>query len=1006
MKKLIRSIFSISAAGFSLLLIAFVLGFATIVEHNHGFHAARVLVYQAHWFEMILFVMTVALVYNIYRFRLYKKEKLTIGLFHMAFILIVLGAGVTRYFGQEGIMHIREGESSNEMVGGDQWFQLQAEYNGQTATMEQPSLLSIYSKRVIDGTIRVGSKTIRVQSVDYLPRVFPVLQPAEGGEPMIELVFAGSEPMRSKILRRGELFWNGEISFGFEKEADICFSLHNDSLSFISRDTLQSMSMGNELAGMLPPGIGHNATLQTVYRIREKAFVIRDFSPSAAMIAMAADPMTEGSDAVLIRLSDGDHQKTVTYWIGDQGVEESQNTNFEGVNLQMRMGPKKEVLPFSLKLNDFVLERYPGSNSPSSYESNVVLVDNELGVSSEEHIFMNNVLKYRGYRFYQSSYDSDEKGTILSVNHDRTGTLITYLGYLLLFFGILFSVFNRESHFSRLMRKAAVPVAVILLILGVSQKTSAAVKEIPRSSAKAFSEVWVQGLDGRIKPFSTLAYEVVMKMSRTEKIDGMIPEQVVLGMAAYPENWRTIPLIAVSDNKLRELLGITRSKAAYADFFDQRGGYKLARAVNEAYAKSPAKRGSFDNMVIKTDERLNVAYMIFTNDLFRLFPSKETGNHEWSSPGAKQNGSFGSDSLLVARGFSEYLQAMKSGNIEKGESLRASIMAYQASYGSALIPGKTKQQLEIIYYRINIIKGLMFVYLLCGFGALFLLFNALLTGKVISRKGVWVVLSIIVAGFILHTAGLAIRGYISGHMPWSNGYESMIYVSWAGMLAGLVFARRNPMVLGAAAILSGLTLFVAQMSWLNPEITNLVPVLKSYWLSFHVAIITASYGFVGVCAIIGLLNLVMNALRTAENGGRVDRNIQHMTIISEAAMILGLYFLTVGTFLGAIWANESWGRYWGWDPKETWSLVSILIYAFIAHMRLIPGFRGWFAFNVASVIGLLSVLMTYLGVNYYLSGLHSYGSGSGVSFPGLMIALFLVIGIIVYLARRKISQRE
>jgi cytochrome c-type biogenesis protein CcsB len=209
------------------------------------------------------------------------------------------------------------------------------------------------------------------------------------------------------------------------------------------------------------------------------------------------------------------------------------------------------------------------------------------------------------------------------------------------------------------------------------------------------------------------------------------------------------------------------------------------------------------------------------------------------------------------------------------------------------------------------------------------------------------------------------------------------------------------MVLAAAAILSGLTLFVAQMSWLNPEITNLVPVLKSYWLAIHVAIITASYGFLGVGAIIGVVNLLMAASQNETNRGRITLTIEQLTFINEAAIILGLYFLTIGTFLGGIWANESWGRYWGWDAKETWSLISVLLYGFISHMRLIPGFRGWYAFNLASVLGLLSVLMTYLGVNYYLSGLHSYGSGEGLQFPIVLVVVFGFVGIMAFLAKKK-----
>ena len=355
----------------------------------------------------------------------------------------------------------------------------------------------------------------------------------------------------------------------------------------------------------------------------------------------------------------------------------------------------------------------------------------------------------------------------------------------------------------------------------------------------------------------------------------------------------------------------------------------------------------------------------------------------------------------MASAFTFFLDAVRNGNQELSLQTISKVKSYQQQNGSALIPGKTKQQLEILYNHVNIFKDLSGWFVLLGFVLLGFFFHALFTGKALRKKAVNYTVLALFLGFLAHSAGLIVRGYVSGHMPWSNGYESMIYIAWAVMLAGLIFARRNPMVLAAASILSGLTLFVAQMSWLNPEITNLVPVLKSYWLTIHVAIITASYGFVGVSAIIGIINLVMAAFRNSSNQIRIKATVSQMTMISEASMILGLYFLTIGTFLGGIWANESWGRYWGWDAKETWSLVTILVYGFISHMRMIPGFKGWFAYNLASVVGLLSVLMTYLGVNYYLSGLHSYGSGEGLKFPFAVLILFAVIGVIAYVAKMK-----
>jgi cytochrome c-type biogenesis protein CcsB len=251
-------------------------------------------------------------------------------------------------------------------------------------------------------------------------------------------------------------------------------------------------------------------------------------------------------------------------------------------------------------------------------------------------------------------------------------------------------------------------------------------------------------------------------------------------------------------------------------------------------------------------------------------------------------------------------------------------------------------------------------------------------------------------GFLLYTTGLMIRWYISGHAPWSNGYETMIYVGWATSLSGFIFVRRSPITLAVTTILAAIILFVAGMSWMNPEITNLVPVLKSYWLVVHVAIITASYGFLAMGALLGMLNLVLMVLRNKKNETNIRFTILEVSYIIEMALIIGVMLLTIGSFLGGVWANESWGRYWGWDPKETWALVTVLIYAFILHLRKIPGLKSIFALSSLALVGLSTVLMTFFGVNYYLSGMHSYGQGDPPPIPnGLYVAIVLIVALII-----------
>ncbi|HEY5510447.1 MAG TPA: cytochrome c biogenesis protein CcsA [Prolixibacteraceae bacterium] len=883
-----KSIFTINTAGFGMLLLAMILGFATFVESSNGAEAAKALVYGSTWFELLMVFLAVSMTVIYFRRRLYLKEKMTVGLFHLAFILMIVGAGVTRYIGSEGVIHIREGESSSELISTDQFFHMLLSKGNQNLEAEQKVMLTPFSQKEVNATFELDGKKIRVRSVEFLRNV------------------------------------------------------------------------------------------------------------------QSAGAMAGQGTGAKVSISDGSKEEFASVLISDDGRAASVKGQLDGADYEMWIGPKVETLPFSIHLKDFQLIRYPGSMSPSSYRSEVTLEDKEQGINSDFSIYMNNVLKHRGYRFYQSSYDKDEKGTILSVNKDLPGTTLTYIGYLLLFGAILLSIFNKKSHFYRLMQRAAKPVSALVVLGLLFFASQAKGAEASKHAAEEFSKVWVQGHDGRIKPISTLAYEVIMKISRQESLNGLSPERAVLSMMTYPEDWQRVPMIAINESKIEQLLGVS-GKASFADFFDVKGNYKMQKEVSDAYAKQPSQRGTFENAVIKVDERLNVSYMVYKGELLRLFPSSDKNNTTWEDLTTAPSSTSGAMMMKV---FSDYLNAVQSNDEVRQKTDLGLISQFQNKLGSELIPGAAKQKLEILYNRVNIFKDLSFLYLLAGLVLMIFYFRALLTTGSMSPQLVRYTLWIFLAGFILHTLGLATRGYIAGHMPWSDGYESMIYIAWAGMLAGLIFARRNPMVMGAAALLSGLTLFVAQMSWLNPEITNLVPVLKSYWLALHVAVITASYGFLGVSAIIGLMNLLLASMVKPGNKERVQRNIQHMTWINEASMILGLYLLTIGTFLGAIWANESWGRYWGWDPKETWSLVTILVYAFITHMRLMPGYRGWFAVNLGSVAGLLSVLMTYLGVNYYLSGLHSYGSGSASSFPVALVVVLIVVGVIAYRAWNSQSKSD
>ena len=362
--------------------------------------------------------------------------------------------------------------------------------------------------------------------------------------------------------------------------------------------------------------------------------------------------------------------------------------------------------------------------------------------------------------------------------------------------------------------------------------------------------------------------------------------------------------------------------------------------------------------------------------------------------------------MLLMNYFEAVTESMVSGNWSAANEKLTAIKSYQITNGGNNLPSANKIKLEISYNEWNIFNNLAIVYGLVGM--LLLLLHFIYIFKFNAKLEKVLNLAVYPLGllFLVYTFGLALRWYVAGHAPWSNGYESMVFVGWGSSLAGLLFARKSPLAFAMSALLSAIALSVAAMSWMNPEITNLVPVLKSYWLIVHVAVITSSYGFLAMGAMLGFLNLTLMIGKTAKNKDRIQDNIQEISYIIEMALTIGLFMLTVGTFLGGVWANESWGRYWGWDAKETWALVSVLVYAAILHLRFIPKSNTTYVMSAMALIGFSSVIMTFLGVNYYLSGMHSYGAGTAPKLPNsLILVVMAVVGVVFFAYRAEKKHR-
>jgi len=1018
-------------------IFAFSIGYATFIENDYGTITAKAEVYNAKWFELLLLLLSINLLLNIFKYKMYTRKKAPIFIFHVAFLVIVVGAAITRYFGFEGTMHIREAQESSVMQSADTFFSVEVQAGEAHAKSSEIVYLSKRGSNALSASLELEGKKIEAELIEYIPdAVEELVEVKEGGFAIAELMITSGGNGTPLTLKEGSFYetegfvldFNSKLSF---KKPVISVFVEEGALYMNHPMAMRYLKMDSGEQGELVPNEKEPFAGRTLFSAGGESFVVRDFKPSAKIELVSdpkASPMRSGYDALRFRVNVADETKEILV-MGRSGVlAEPHTLAFADMNVSIFYGAKEIKLPFALHLKDFQLERYPGSMSPSSYASEVVLLDQEQNINMPYRIYMNHILEHRGYRFFQASYDQDEQGTILSVNNDP-GTLPSYIGYFLLALGMFWSLFSRENRFAALAKKAkdasqkhaTATLAAMVLALGslplhATAELDPALKTIlafDNVHAKHFGELVVQDSGGRMKPLNTLSTQVVAKLYRSDTMkigkNTLDANQVLLGMMIRPDIYRDIKMIYTKDEEINKLLGVKLDAkyVSFSQFFvdpDNMSGYKLAQYVDEAVRKEPKYRNTFDKAVLKVDEKVNIAYMVFTGDLIKIWPKPNDASNKWLGT-IEALKTLQSDKANEVRNiavvyFSAVDTALEKNDWKGADEALGKIAEYQKFYGSEVYPSQNRIKAEVFYNEANIFERLFPYYMLVGFALLILSFVKILQPKFKIELYTKITLWLLVAFFVAHTVGLANRWYISGHAPWSDGYESMIYIGWATVLAGFIFSKRSPMTMASTGILTGLILFVAHLNWMDPQITNLVPVLNSYWLSIHVSMITASYGFLGLGALLGFIVIILFAIRSAKNEKQIGASIKELNAINEMSLMIGLVLLTIGNFLGGVWANESWGRYWGWDPKETWALVTILVYAMVVHLRFIKPIYSEFNFAVISLLSFTSVLMTYFGVNYYLAGLHSYAKGDPVPVPDFVPVTYLIIFLVIAVAFR------
>ena len=632
----------------------------------------------------------------------------------------------------------------------------------------------------------------------------------------------------------------------------------------------------------------------------------------------------------------------------------------------------REVFPFSLSLKSFEIEYYPGTNSPADYVSQIEVTDAKTGERFDRKISMNNILRYRGYRFYQSSFDEDWRGSVLSVNNDTWGILLSYAGYFLMFFSMLLILFDKRERFRFLLKKMAQKTALIALML------TFATDLLGFQNPVGLGDLWVE-YQGRIAPIQTLASDFTRKLTGKNYYKSFSCEQVFFGWLLFPESSQNVPMFELKSEELKSLAGVRDNYACLADFFDAGGNNILEPYYRQMYGSN--KPEGWFKEAVKLNDKFHLVEMLLNGSLLKIFPMLDhDGKLQWYAPGTDIPAQVDTmENVFAKYFFSLYYEALIENDAITASMYVDKLLKFQQKKAGDMLPSTTRLKMEQIYNRIQIFSLLFKVCLTVGLLCLlFFIFKDLKIQRFKDLKNQLFNYSVIQLFFYLTlwivfaaaTVGLGLRTCIGGRIPVSNSYETMLLLAWVSLLTGILARRYSLLIVAFSFLLAGFTLLVAHISSMNPQITPLVPVLQSPLLNIHVLTIMIAYGLCGFMALNSLTALIVWLFGSK----KTDRTayINRMKETSELFMYPATFLMGVGIFLGAIWANQSWGRYWGWDPKEVWALVTFLLMGFTFHDKILTWFRKPVFYHIFVLIIFLTVLMTYFGVNYILGGKHSY----------------------------------
>ena len=642
-------------------------------------------------------------------------------------------------------------------------------------------------------------------------------------------------------------------------------------------------------------------------------------------------------------------------------------------------GMKEEKLPFSLCLQKFEAKMHDGTNAVADYSSKFTVIDG--GDKSEGEVSMNNIYSHRSYRLYQSSYDEDGKGSVLAINADPYGIPVTYTGYALLFISLVWMLFDPKGGYRKLLKspllKKGALITALILSMGNIQTLHAESATgnlqnavLPKETAEKFGELHILYND-RICPVQTFALDFCKKIYGARSYQGLTAEQVLSGWVFYGNTWANEPFIKIKSGEMKTAMNLPDYASLNTFFNREMGGYTIGQYVQEYYNgqqdKFHQQAADIDGkiqliMYLRQGVSLKVLPYTFTKNVraSKNHPFIKAGTTTWFSPTDKLPYAVEKQhALYITNVFSLLYGDVKAGNIDRVNIFFDKMKKYQQISGGNSLPSSTQYKAERINNAFPFATVLFMVNLTLGFIALFYTIYRMTKKREVKVLDIALPILLVVS-FLALTFGLVLRWIISGNVPMSNGYESMLTVAWFVMLIAIFMQFRIRLVMVFGFLLSGFFLLVSHINQMDPAIGQMMPVLNSPLLSMHVSIIMMSYALLSLTFICGIMGICLRS------------HGEELQALSRVFLYPALTCMGFGIFIGAIWANVSWGNYWSWDSKETWALITFMIYAVVVHTQSLPVFRKPLVYHIYITLAFMSIAMTYFGVNYFLTGMHSY----------------------------------